>query len=43
MNPGTRDPSTFMVDSEEILAERQRRMDSWLEANKHKKDGTPPF
>lgn len=43
VNPGTRDPSTFMEESQEILAERQRRMDSWLEANKHKKDGRPPF
>jgi hypothetical protein len=40
---GTRDPSAFLAESQEILAERQRRMDAWLEANKHRKDGTPPF
>lgn len=43
VNPGTRDPSTFIAESQEILAERQRRMASWLEANKHTRDGTPPF
>lgn len=43
VNGGTRDPSTFLPESQEILEERQRRMASWLEANKHKKDGTPPF
>ena len=43
VNGGTRDPSTFFVESQEILAERQRRMASWFEANKHKRDATPPF